>query len=59
MGFGVVAANGDFACFLPICAANGPGKYQLRVFLRTRAKIDFAVAAFHAHVPINVYVQPP
>jgi len=59
LGFGVVAANGDFACFLPTCATNGPCKYQLRVLLRTGARIDFTVAASHAHVPINVYVHPP
>ena len=35
LGFGVVATDRHFACFLLICAANGPSKYQLCVFLRT------------------------
>ena len=43
MGFGVVAADRHFACFLTICAANGPGKYQLCVLLLTGARDDFAV----------------
>ena len=57
LGFGVVAANGDFACFLPICAANGPGKYQLRALLCTSSRIYFAVVVFDAHVPTHVYAQ--
>ena len=57
LGFGVVAADRHFACFLPICAANGPGKYQLCGLFCTDARVNFAVVAFHAHVPANVYVQ--
>ena len=59
LGFGVVAADRHFACFLPICAADGPGKYQLRGLLRTSARVDFAVIVFDAHVPTNLYVQFP
>ena len=57
LGFGVVAADRHFACFLTICAANSPGKYQLRVLLCTSARIDFAVVVFDAHVPTHVYAQ--
>ena len=57
LGFGLVAADRHFARFLAICAANGPGKYQLRALLRTYARVDFAVVSFHAHVPTNVYDQ--